>query len=60
MWVQLEFYGLAIDVHMEQWFYDAYCSDLHDFHDLAFTQFSFVVLSSITPHSWAVQLHVMS
>ena len=33
---------------------------VHDFHDLAFTQFSFVVLSTITPHSWAVQLHVMS
>ena len=42
--MQLEFNGLVLDLHMEQWVLEAYCSDLQSFHEDTFRNHSVFTL----------------
>ena len=56
LWIQLEFEGLVIDVHLQDWMQQCFYSELVRFHESTFRSFNFLILYSVIPETWAEKL----
>ena len=55
-YLQLEFWGISVEIFSEEWIYEAFHSEFQHFHQLAFCTFNKVVTYQLVSHPVATDL----
>ena len=55
-YLQFEFWGISLEILLEEWIYKAFHSDSQQFHQTSFSTFNKVVTYQLVPHLVATDL----